>query len=89
MRTGFRIGDTYEENRYLCTVKLILTTEEDKQWNVLTEHLQQKEISTVISRPTSIVDVKTVASMVVNPRRKRSRSVDEHHFSKRDFRRSN
>jgi hypothetical protein len=31
MRAGFRIGDTYEENRYLWTVKLILTTEDDKQ----------------------------------------------------------
>jgi hypothetical protein len=73
----FRTGDTYEENRYLWTVGLTLTTEEHEQWNVLTEHLQQDEEEESMAMSPLII---------VNPRKKRrSRSSDDHRFSKRDF----
>ncbi len=83
MGAVFRIGDIYEENRHLWTIKLTLTTEEDEQWNVLTEHLQERE------EPTVIKDEETNTSTLIHPtRRRRSRSFDESRFSKRDFRRS-
>jgi hypothetical protein len=94
MEAVFRIGDTFEQNTYLWTIKLTLTTEEDEQWNVLTEYLQEKkEVSRVISRETSIFDDESkeaITPIIEKPRRKRrSRSFDEYRFSKRDFRRSN
>ncbi|CAF0926354.1 unnamed protein product [Rotaria sordida] len=43
MGAVFRIGEICQEHRHLWIVKLTLTTDEDEQWNVLTEHLQQEE----------------------------------------------
>ncbi|CAF3679750.1 unnamed protein product [Rotaria socialis] len=34
---------TCQEHKYLWTAKLTLTTDEDEQWNILTEHLQEKK----------------------------------------------
>ncbi|CAF1484139.1 unnamed protein product [Adineta steineri] len=82
MGAVFRIDDVFEEHKLLWTVKLTLTTEEEEeQWNVLTEHLQEKEETLMI------VDENTVRT-VVGITRKRSRSFDEYRYSKRDFRRS-
>lgn len=92
MGAVFRIGDTCQEHQYLWTVKLTLTTDEDKQWNVLTEHLQQgEEISNQMSRQTSIIDdtdeeVIAPSTIHIKPR---SRSFDAYRYSKRDFRRLN
>ncbi|CAF3240214.1 unnamed protein product [Rotaria sp. Silwood2] len=92
MGAVFRIGETYEEHRYLWTVKLILTSEEDEQWNVLTEHLsEEQETTNRISRQTSMVDnvnedIKIIP--IATNRKRRSRSFDDHHCSKREFRRS-
>jgi hypothetical protein len=93
MGAVFRIEDTFEENKYLWTVKLTLTAVEDEQWNILTQHLQQREeASIVISRQTSIIDSENDESIirtVVQTRRKRSHSFDEYRYSKRTFYRSN
>jgi len=90
MGAVFRIGDTYEENRYLWAVKLTLTTDEDEQWNVLTEHLQEDEETpkTSMSRQTSVVDDSSEEILTQSTRR-RSRSFDHYCYSKLDFRRSN
>ncbi|CAF1379550.1 unnamed protein product [Rotaria sordida] len=92
MGAVFRIGETFEEHRYLWTVKLILTTEEDEQWNVLTEHLsEEQETTNQISTQTSMVDdanddIKIIP--IATNKNKRSRSFDGRHYSKREFRRS-
>jgi hypothetical protein len=89
MGAVFRIGETCEEHKRLWTVKLTLTTEEDEQWNVLTEHLQQQqeEECTSLSRQISLTE--EIVPSTIEKTRKRSRSFDEYRYSKRDFRRSN
>ncbi|CAF1197137.1 unnamed protein product [Rotaria sp. Silwood1] len=92
MGAVFRIEETCEEHRYLWKVKLTLTTEEDEQWNVLTEHLsEEQKMANQISRQTSMLneeneDIKIIP--IATNRKKRSRSFDDRHYSKREFRRS-
>ncbi|CAF1349475.1 unnamed protein product [Rotaria sp. Silwood1] len=92
MGAVFRIGETCEEHRYLWTVKLTLTTEEDEQWNVLTEHLsEEQKMTNQISRQTSMLDEENEdikVTPIATNRKKRSRSFDDRHYSKREFRRS-
>ncbi|CAF3949010.1 unnamed protein product [Rotaria sp. Silwood1] len=92
MGAVFRIGETCEEHRYLWTVKLTLTTEEDEQWNVLTEHLsEEQKMTNQISRQTSMLDEENEdikITPIATNRKKRSRSFDDRHYSKREFRRS-
>ncbi|CAF4263689.1 unnamed protein product [Adineta steineri] len=86
MGAVFRIDDVYKEHKLLWTVKLTLTIEEEEeQWNVLTEHLQEKEETLMIADENE----KNTVQTVVGIRRKRSRSFDEYRYSKRDFRRFN
>ncbi|CAF0993115.1 unnamed protein product [Adineta steineri] len=85
MGAVFRIDDVYEEHKLLWTVKLTLTTEEEEeQWNVLTEHLQEKEETLMIADENKENPVRTIVGIT----RKRSRSFDEYRYSKRDFLRS-
>jgi hypothetical protein len=42
MGVVFRIGDTYEENRYLWTVELTLTTEEGEVEVLMTIVFEEK-----------------------------------------------
>ncbi|CAF1234288.1 unnamed protein product [Rotaria sp. Silwood1] len=90
----FRIGETYEEHRYLWTVKLTLTTNEDEQWNVLTEHLQQQEeASNQMNRQISMINNRN-EKIIINPntmntKKRRSRSFNDRYYLKREFRRSN
>ncbi|CAF3384983.1 unnamed protein product [Rotaria sp. Silwood2] len=97
MGAVFRIGETCQENRYLWIVKLTLTTDEDEQWNILTEHLQEKhqqeeEATNEMNKQISMVNDKDeeiiITPIIKNTKRKKSRSFDGSRYSKREFCRS-
>ena len=80
----FRIEESCQEHRKLWTVKLTLNNDENEQWNILTEHLQQGERSVVDEKSEEIVDTNQI------PRKRiRSRSFDAYRYSKINCRRSN
>lgn len=89
MGATFRIDDLVEENKYLWTVKLTLITQEDEQWNILTEHLQQQRKAEENLSTTSQTSISNDEIINVRRERTRSRSFDEYRLTKHNFRRLN
>ncbi|UJR12923.1 hypothetical protein I4U23_017097 [Adineta vaga] len=89
----FRIEETCEEHKCLWTVKLTLTTDEDEQWNILTEHLQlSEETFNQTSEQIPMIDVRneeiSIIPITTSTKQRRSRSFDNYCYSKHEFRRS-
>ena len=85
----FRIEEICQEHRKLWTVKLTLTTDENEQWNILTEHLQEvEETSVVDEKAEDIVHENRTSTERRRRRRRRCRSFDAYRCSESDRRRS-